>query len=67
MRYHTHLEAIVRTNIVIDDKLMEKAKKTTGLPTKKAVVEEALRVLIRTKQQEKILGLRGKIRWGVIS
>ncbi|HEV8131318.1 MAG TPA: type II toxin-antitoxin system VapB family antitoxin [Acidobacteriota bacterium] len=57
----------MRTNIVIDDKLMEKAKKTTGLPTKKAVVEEALRVLIRTKQQEKILGLRGKIRWGVIS
>lgn len=53
----------MRTNIVIDDTLMERAKKTTGLPTKKAVVEEALRVLIRTKQQEKILGLRGKVRW----
>ena len=53
----------MRTNIVINDKLMEQAKKATGLPTKKAVVEEALRVLIRTKKQQEILKLRGKIRW----
>lgn len=53
----------MRTNIVIDEKLVEEARKLTALPTKKAVVDEALRTLIRLKKQEKVLSLRGKIRW----
>jgi len=53
----------LRTNIVIDEKLIQTAQKLTGLPTKKAVVDEALRTLIRLKKQEKILSLRGRIRW----
>ncbi len=53
----------MRTNIVIDEELIEQARKLTALPTKKAVVDEALRTLIRLKKQEKILFLRGKIRW----
>jgi Arc/MetJ family transcription regulator len=53
----------MRTNIVIDEKLIEQARKLTALPTKKAVVDEALRTLIRLKEQEKILSLRGKIQW----
>lgn len=53
----------MRTNIEIDDKLMADAQRLSGLPTKKAVVEEALRTLIRLKNQSRILELRGKIEW----
>ncbi|GMU85869.1 MAG: hypothetical protein AMXMBFR48_11110 [Ignavibacteriales bacterium] len=54
---------ILRTNIVIDDKLMERALKSTGLKTKREVVEEALKLLINIKSQSKIRELRGKLRW----
>lgn len=53
----------MRTNIVLDDDLVREAQKLTALPSKKAVVDEALRTLIRLKKQETILSLRGKIRW----
>lgn len=53
----------MRTNIVIEKDLIEEAKNLTDLPTMKAVVDEALRTLIRLKKQEKVLALRGKIRW----
>ena len=53
----------MRTNIVIDNGLMRKAMKATGLPTKRAVVEEGLRLLIKIKGQEGIRRLRGKIHW----
>ena len=50
------------TNIVIDDQLMKRALSLSGLPTKKAVVGEALKLLIQFKQQEDIRALRGKLR-----
>ena len=53
----------MRTNIVLDEDLIREAQKLTALPTKKAVVDEALRTLIRLKKQETILSLRGKIHW----
>ncbi len=53
----------MRTNIVIDDGLMRKAMTATGLSTKKEVVEEALKTLIRIKDQTSIRKLRGKVRW----
>lgn len=53
----------MRTNIVIDDKLMSLAFKTSGLNTKKEVVEEALRLLIKVKNQQKLKKLRGKLKW----
>ena len=53
----------MRTNIVIEDELMEQALNLTGLKTKKAVVTEALRLLIQMKKQGKIRELRGKLRW----
>jgi Arc/MetJ family transcription regulator len=49
--------------IVLDEELIREAQKLTALPTKKAVVDEALRTLIRLKKQETILSLRGKIQW----
>jgi Arc/MetJ family transcription regulator len=50
----------MRTNIEIDDKLMAQAIKLTGLPTKRAVVEEGLRQLVRVRKQAQALkALRG--------
>lgn len=53
----------MRTNIVIADDLMKRALEVSGLPTKKAVVEEALKLLIQFRQQQDIRSLRGKLRW----
>jgi Arc/MetJ family transcription regulator len=51
----------VRTNIEIDDVLMSEALRASGLPTKKAVVEEALRQLVRRRAVDGIRSLRGTI------
>ena len=53
----------MRTNIVIDDKLMADAIKASGAKTKKEAVELALRTLVRLKKQERIKGFRGKLTW----
>ncbi|HEX3530310.1 MAG TPA: type II toxin-antitoxin system VapB family antitoxin [Thermoanaerobaculia bacterium] len=53
----------MRTNIVIDDELMEHALRATGLKTKREAVELGLRTLIRLKEQEAIRAYRGKLRW----
>jgi Arc/MetJ family transcription regulator len=53
----------MRTNIIIDDQLMNEAMTLSQLKTKKAVVETGLRLLIQIKKQEKIKSLRGKLKW----
>jgi len=53
----------MRTNIVIDDKLMADALRLTGLKTKREAVELGLRTLLRLRQQEEIKQLRGKLQW----
>ena len=53
----------MRTNIVIDDRLMEEALRLTGLKTKKEAVELGLRTLLRLGRQEQIRRLRGKLDW----
>lgn len=53
----------MRTNIVIDDKLMEDTLRATGLNTKREVVELGLRTLLRLRQQEEIRRFRGKLNW----
>lgn len=53
----------MRTNIVIDDDLMAAALEATGLSTKREVVEEGLRTLLRLKQQTDLRKLRGKYEW----
>jgi Arc/MetJ family transcription regulator len=53
----------MRTNIDIDDHLMRKAMRSSRSRTKRAVVEEGLRLLIQTRAQTGIRRLRGKIRW----
>jgi len=53
----------MRTNIVIDEKLMMDALKASGLKTKKEVVEQGLKLLVRRSQQQEIRKLRGRIKW----
>jgi Arc/MetJ family transcription regulator len=53
----------MRTNIVIDDKLMDEALKVSRLKTKKDAVEEGLRLLVQRKKQENVKNLRGKLQW----
>ncbi len=53
----------MRTNIVIDDKLMNDTLKSTGLKTKREAVELGLRTLLRLRQQEEIRRFRGKLAW----
>ncbi len=53
----------MRTNIIIDDSLMNDALAVSGFTTKKETVEEALKVLIKFKRQNSIRNLRGKLRW----
>lgn len=53
----------MRTNIEIDDQLMRQAMRSSGARTKRATVEEALRLLIRTRGQASIRRLRGKVAW----
>jgi Arc/MetJ family transcription regulator len=53
----------MRTNIVIDDRLIAEAIKVTGASTKKEAVELGLKALIQLKRQEQIRGMRGKLKW----
>jgi len=60
---HTQIGDNMRTNIVINDELMNEALKLTDYKTKKAVVEEGLKLLVKLKKQERIKALRGKLKW----
>jgi Arc/MetJ family transcription regulator len=53
----------MRTNIVIDDKLMRETLRVTGLKTKREAVDQALRTLLRLRRQAKIRRFRGKLDW----
>ena len=53
----------MRTNIEIDDKLMNDTLRATGLKTKREAVELGLRTVLLLRQQEKIRQLRGKVTW----
>lgn len=53
----------MRTNIVLDDKLIQRAQKLTGIKTKRDVVHEALRLLILLNEQGQVRTLRGKLPW----
>jgi Arc/MetJ family transcription regulator len=53
----------MRTNIDIDDRLMREAMRSSGARTKRAAVEQGLRLLIQTRGQRSIRRLRGKVSW----
>jgi Arc/MetJ family transcription regulator len=49
------------TNLAIDDRLLEEARKAGGHKTKKETVNEALKEYIQRRKQAEILDLFGKI------
>ncbi len=53
----------MRTNIVIDDELINEALKLTDIKTKREVVELGLKALIKLKKQENIKQFKGKLKW----
>ena len=53
----------MRTNIVIDDRLMRDTLRALGLRTKREAVELGLRTLLRLSRQAEIRQLRGKLNW----
>ena len=52
-----------RTNIVLNQKLVREGLKSTGLKTRRALVEHALAELVRRERQAGLLALKGKVRW----
>ena len=52
-----------RTNIVLDDDLVAQCQQATGIQTRRALVDYALRELLRRESQAKILELKGKVEW----
>ena len=53
----------IRTNIVLDTRLIHTGLKMTGLKTRRELVDFALRELIRHQQQKQLLDLKGRIQW----
>jgi len=53
----------MKTNIQLDDVLVKEGFRLTGFKTKKDLVNHALSELVRRKNQKRILGLKGKIKW----
>jgi Arc/MetJ family transcription regulator len=54
---------MIRTNIVLDEKLVNSALKVTKIKTRRALIDYALRELLRHAKQNEILKLKGKIHW----
>jgi len=53
----------MRTNVIIDDELMNGALKASGLKTKKDAIEAGLKLLVKFKKLSKIRKYRGKLIW----
>lgn len=53
----------MRTNVVIDDRLMTRALKSSGCRTKRSAIETGLRLIIQLNSQKKLRSLKGKIAW----
>jgi len=54
---------MARTNVVLDDDLVARCRKETGIQTVRALIDHALRELLRHRRQRKVLELKGAVRW----
>ena len=52
-----------RTNVVLDDNLVEKCQKATGIKTRKSLIDFALHEVLRHENQKKLLELKGNVDW----
>jgi Arc/MetJ family transcription regulator len=48
---------LVRTTVVLDDRLVREAMRLTGVPSKREVIHEALEALVAIREQERIWDL----------
>ena len=53
----------MRTNVVIDDRLMKEALELSGFRTKKSAIEAGLRLLVQFSRQSQVKKFRGKLKW----
>ena len=53
----------MRTNIVIDDRLIAEAMRLSGARTKRQAVEDSLRLMVKLKRQEQVREAHGKLKW----
>ncbi|MEQ1558758.1 MAG: type II toxin-antitoxin system VapB family antitoxin [Methyloglobulus sp.] len=53
----------MRTNIVLDEKLVYEATTLTGVRTKRELIDLALRELIRSRRKKNLFDLAGKIQF----
>lgn len=60
---HIRLHLLMRTNIVLDDALVDEALEITGTRTKREVVHMALQELVRSRKKKNLADLAGKIRF----
>ena len=56
----------MRTNIVLDDKLVEEAMMLSGARTKKELIADALREFVTTRKRLNLLDLDGKIEFNEV-
>ncbi|MGD0093046.1 MAG: type II toxin-antitoxin system VapB family antitoxin [Planctomycetota bacterium] len=54
---------MARTNVVLDDALVARCVKATGIKTRRGLIDHALRELLRHNDQKKVLELKGKVHW----
>ena len=54
---------MTRTNVVLDEALVGECRKITGISTQRALIDHALRELLRHGRQKKVLELKGRIAW----
>ena len=54
---------MTRTNVVLDEVLVEECRKVTGIATQRSLIDHALRELLRHGRQKKVLDLKGHIAW----
>lgn len=52
-----------RTNVVLDDKLVEECQNLTGINTKRELIDYAFCQVLRHGRQKRLLELKGKIKW----
>jgi Arc/MetJ family transcription regulator len=53
----------MRTNVMLDEVLVARAKTLTGIKTTRGVIDEALRLLVQMREQGEVRDLRGRLRW----
>ena len=53
----------MRTNVLIDDSIIQEAMDLSNIKTKKGVIDHALRELVRTHKQKDLRDLRGQIQF----